>query len=310
MNTDTNQLFMILKQKYIMNMSQREIAEINGISTATVSRAIKEGVERGYVQISLNLPGNYNHKLEHMLLKKYNLQMVTVIKNELNDRTVILDDVARACAQYLDSIIKNGMLVGVSWGRTMLGVTKHVARQKLNDLKFITLSGGVSSSRTDTSVTSIVDNFANAYNAIGYSLALPMYLKNESIAEAIKTDAQFKNIYDMLDQLQIAIFSVGAVDNASLLYEEGYISNSKIKLLREEGYVGDICARFYKPDGSYPDSTVNIYSTGINLDQLRAVPQKICVVAGKEKSMALKGALNGNLVDVLFVDETTAENLL
>ena len=45
------QLFRILKQHYIQDMTQREIAVSEGLSTATVSRLIKEAKEAGFVNL-------------------------------------------------------------------------------------------------------------------------------------------------------------------------------------------------------------------------------------------------------------------
>ena len=58
MAVSREQLFRILKEHYILDMSQKEIAKLEKLSTATISRLMKEAKAQGYVKIELNLPDN------------------------------------------------------------------------------------------------------------------------------------------------------------------------------------------------------------------------------------------------------------
>ena len=64
MAVSQDQLFRILKEHYIMDLSQKEIARMEKLSTATISRLIKDAKEQGYVRIELNLPDNSLPDLE------------------------------------------------------------------------------------------------------------------------------------------------------------------------------------------------------------------------------------------------------
>ena len=84
------QLFRILKDHYAQGMTQREIAKQEGLSTATISRAIREGIERGYVTITLNLPTDSVPDLENTIKQTFGLQRVCVVKASVDDPDVIL----------------------------------------------------------------------------------------------------------------------------------------------------------------------------------------------------------------------------
>jgi DNA-binding transcriptional regulator LsrR (DeoR family) len=80
--------------------------------------------------------------------------------------------------------------------------------------------------------------------------------------------------------------------------------------LNEGGIVGDIATVFYRADGSSDGIALNNRSTGPSLDVIRAVPRKICVIAGPSRLPSLKGALAGKYISDLIIDDGTAAALL
>ena len=80
--------------------------------------------------------------------------------------------------------------------------------------------------------------------------------------------------------------------------------------MNEGGVVGDIATVFYRADGSSDGIALNNRSTGPSLDVIRKVPRKICVVAGASRLPSLRGALAGEYVSDLIIDDGTAAALL
>jgi deoxyribonucleoside regulator len=70
--------------------------------------------------------------------------------------------------------------------------------------------------------------------------------------------------------------------------------------------VGDVATVFFRADGSWRDIPFNNRASGPDLDVLRGVSRRICVVAGAAKVPPLLGALAGGLISDLVVDEGTA----
>lgn len=304
------QLFRILKDHYAQGMTQREIAKQEGLSTATISRAIREGIERGYVTITLNLPTDSVPDLENTIKQTFGLQRVCVVKASVDDPDVILQDVAASFADYMDILIRPGDSIGLSWGRTLAALASCLHPKTVENVSFVSMNGGVSSSISDTSVEQVVRAFARAYDAKAYWLPLPSYVSNGQLADALMKEDYVEAFFRQVAGTNIAIFSVGGLITTSLLFNSGYFTEEGYRELIKKGYVGDICSRFFKADGSHKDNELYNRSIGITLEELKQKPRKICIVADVQKAKALQGALHGGYIDELFVDEKTATELL
>ncbi|MEI8634591.1 sugar-binding domain-containing protein [Vibrio sp. PP-XX7] len=49
---------------------------------------------------------------------------------------------------------------------------------------------------------------------------------------------------------------------------------------------------------------------GMELDLIRKCPRVVALAGGLDKSLAIRGALNGGYIDVLIIDYTTAKTLI
>lgn len=107
------------------------------------------------------------------------------------------------------------------------------------------------------------------------------------------------------------MFSVGALraEIPSHVYAAGYLSRSELNKLALDKVVGDVCTVLIRPDGSWSDISLNRRATGPSPDQLRRIPRRFCVVAGKNKAQSLLGALNAGVATDLVCDKAIAEKV-
>lgn len=310
MAVSREQLFRILKEHYVLDMSQKEIAKFEKLSTATISRLIKEAKTQGYVKIELNLPDNSVPELEKKIRDRFGVNYVSVTRVQVEDQDMILHDVAQPFSDYLYSVMRDGDVIGLSWGRTLCKMALDLRVKEPRDVTFVSLSGGVTIDVTETGVEQTVRRFARAFEAQGFAFPLPAYLANEIMKEAVLSDEQFSELFSLIRKAQIAVFSVGPLNTSSLLYESGYYSYEEMQELIARGFVGDICGRLIRSDGNFEKEGEYTHTVGITLEELRSKPHKMCVVTQPEKAKVLSSALKGQFVDELFLDERTAEQLL
>ena len=310
MAVSKEQLFRILKEHYVLDMSQKEIAKFEKLSTATISRLIKEAKTQGYVRIELNLPDNSVPELEKKIRDRFGVNYVSVTRVQVEDQDMIIHDVAQPFSDYLYSVMRDGDVIGLSWGRTLCKMALDLHVKEPRDVTFVSLSGGVTIDVTETGVEQTVRRFARAFYAQGFAFPLPAYLANEIMKEAVLSDEQFSELFALIRKAQIAVFSVGPLNTSSLLYESGYYSYEEMQELIARGFVGDICGRLIRYDGNYEKEGEYTHTVGITLEELRSKPHKMCVVTQPEKARVLSCALKGQFVDELFLDERTAEQLL
>src|SRR5690625_1037573 len=89
-----------------------------------------------------------------------------------------------------------------------------------------------------------------------------------------------------------------------------YLGDADYASLHADGAVGDIATTFFDGDGCSDSIRLNARSTGPDLEALRSVSRRICVVSGVHKIEALRAALAGAYITDLIIDEHTAHALL
>ena len=103
---------------YNQNVSQQRIAGMMDLSRPTVCRLLSAAREQGVVRISISgLEEMQNWELEWKLEKKYHLHRVVIV-NAAPTEEELKDALGKAASRYLESIIKDGNVVGVSMGST------------------------------------------------------------------------------------------------------------------------------------------------------------------------------------------------
>jgi len=74
--------------------------------------------------------------------------------------------------------------------------------------------------------------------------------------------------------------------------------------------VGDINLRYFDTSGKAIASDLDDRVVGLALEDFRAIPHVVGIAGGAAKLDAIRGALEGKLVDVLVTDHVTAQRLL
>jgi DNA-binding transcriptional regulator LsrR (DeoR family) len=121
-----------------------------------------------------------------------------------------------------------------------------------------------------------------------------------------------KRILDLQHRMTMAIFGVGSIHAGipSHVYSDGYLDEEDLGQLADDQVVGDVATMFFRADGSHRDILLNRRSTGPDLDRLREVRRRICVVSGESKINGLRGALAAGLATDLILDEGSARRLV
>ena len=104
---------------YVEEMTQNAIAETLGIGRITVVRLLAEARAMNEVRISLNRESAGLARLEIELQKAYGLPEVIVAPisaGAADPRPVV----AAAAGDYLSSLLRPDMKIGLGWGRTLL----------------------------------------------------------------------------------------------------------------------------------------------------------------------------------------------
>jgi deoxyribonucleoside regulator len=297
------------KLYYLLDYNQNEIAEKLGVSRPTVSRLLQQAKSEGIVQINIMDPFEDVENLAHQLEIRFNLKRAIVAPIPQFENHIIKNYLGEKAALYLDEIVKDQDIIGVTWGTTLYHIAVELRQKYVKDVKVVQLKGGVSHAETNTYASEILYLFGKAYNTTPLNLPLPAIVDHVVVKQAMEADRHIHKILDLGKKANIAVFTIGSIKKESLLFQMGYFTENDQKALNEKA-VGDICSRFFDKEGEVCNESLNERTLGVKLEDLRNKEYSILVAGGPNKIEGIYGALKGNYANVLITDQFSAKFLL
>ena len=111
---------------YIDKISQTAIAQKLKLSRPTVSRLLQLAQDQQIVQIKINNPFEEVSDLPNELASKYGLQKVLIADQIGDSYSSILDQIGQISAQYLEQIVRDNDIIGLTWGTTMAAIARYL----------------------------------------------------------------------------------------------------------------------------------------------------------------------------------------
>lgn len=285
-----------------------------GVSRSTVSRLITFARSSGLVEIKISTALGQAPGLERAFADRYGVQAHVVPVPETVSDVDRLDRVAMFGGRLLTTFFGSDMVMGVAWGTTLSAVSRNLAPKRTHNSHVVQLNGAANTRTTGVSyATDIIRTVADAYGALSQGFPVPAFFDYPETRQMLWRERSIKRVLDLQDRMDLAVFSIGVHGGAvpSHVYSAaGYLEKSDIDELDADGVVGDIATVFLRSDGSYDRIALNERASGPRLDRLKAVPRRLCIVAGEYKLTALRGALAGGLITDLVIDDLSAATLL
>lgn len=308
MDMQRRTMTMISKLYYEENMTQQQIAKQTGLSRMKVSRILQKAKEEGIVRIIIDYSGVYP-ELEQDIKGKYKLKDVVIVDTSIGNSSK--EQVASAAAYYLERHLEAGSTVAVGWGSTMRLIPDYIQKMDDPELLFSPIIGGHGQSELDMHATTIASNLAKRTGGRSLSLIAPALVKNKEEKAFLTDDNQVKRVIERTAQAEYAVFSLGnPLAKDSSIKKSGYISEADLRQLEKEDAICDVVSVVFLDKNSHI-CCENIIERciGITEEQLKRIPNKICVVESEEKYDSVRSALEAGYIDILITDQDTAEYL-
>jgi len=302
----------IAKLYYEANLNQVEIASRMGLSQATVSRLFKRAKEQGIIRISVHIPSGVNADLEESLIKKYGLKDAIVVDTISEDENQIMRDIGASAAYYLEAVIKDFEVIGISsWSSTLLALLdsmRPVPGKK--GISVVQILGGIGNPSAEVHAARLTSRLAHLVNGTAVFLPAPGVVGSEASLRVLTDDLYVQEATNLFDRVTLALVGIGAIEPSKLLTLSGNIfSMEEQAYLRGLNAVGDILLRFFDANGSLIESSFNNRVISMKLEQLQKVDRSIGIAGGERKYAAILGALRGRWINVLITDRWSAEKL-
>lgn len=299
----------VAKLYYRSDYSQQKIAQELGVSRPSISRLLQYAKDKGYVNIQIVDPVEDMSHMEQRLKDKLHLKDVKIASSTINDEEEIKKYIGITAARYLDSIIKDGDIIGVGWGTTLYNMSQALVPKAIKGSQVVQLEGGVSHSEWNNYAREILESFAANFDTVAQYMPLPVIFDTKETKELVDKDRYIKRVLELGRHANIAIFSVGTVRPNALFFRLGYTGIEEQEKIQKSS-VGDICSRFFDVEGRICNRDLDGRTVGITLSELRDKEFSIMISGGEAKINAIRAALKGRYANVLITDQFTGKALL
>ncbi len=296
---------------YEEGLTQAEIAQRIGTSRSTVSRLLQEAREAGWVEIIIHHRWKTVPAVEQELAARFALRGVRVLAGEDRQHDELLRGLGVLAAEYLDGLIQDGHILGISWGTAIYNTVQALRPRRKVSVTVVQMIGAVGRGDPLIDGPDLARSLAHIYGGEYRCLHAPLVVEDARIKEALLQEPHIRETLALARQADVALVGVGSpVAEVASLLRAGYVDIKTLATLQEQGVVGDVCARHYDIHGRVLDLDINRRIVGIELKDLHRIKVVIGVAGGNGKAEAIVGALRGHHINTLVTDEATALRVL
>ncbi|MBD1381747.1 sugar-binding transcriptional regulator [Metabacillus arenae] len=307
---EKRQLVKVSNLYYIDGWTQTQISKKIGASRPIISKQLNMAKEAGIVEVFIKDECVHTVELEQQLEKKYGLEEVVVAPTIGLTPEMVKRTVAQAGAHYISKNLKNVKYLGISWGTTIAELVKEYSSEQRKDIKIIPLEGGIGRQRIEIHANQLAYELAQKMDSTCSYLYAPAIVESEELKDRLMEMSDIKIVLEEGKNVDMAVIGIGNPLKESTLKKIGYLQNGDLDDLCAMGAVGDIGFRFFDKSGVPIRHPLNNKVIGLSLNQLKKIKKVIAVADGIHKLESIIGALRGNYVNVLIIDEQTASMIL
>lgn len=293
---------------FVAGHTQSQIGRALGITRLRVNRLLAQAREEGIVQISIagRLAGCVG--LESELKRKFGLQGAVVVPTP-HDQRLLPQMIGTAAGQYVGSRLKDGLSIGVGWGRTLRFSLRSIPRRNYKNISVVSLMGGLTHSSL-INPHETASHLADILGARCYYIAAPALTDNEATRNVMMNQPMLRDVFERGRAVDLALVSAGDLAEANTVQAVGLIDAGDVASLKASGAVGDLCCHWIDSAGREVDHPLNRRVIGLAPSDLAQAKCVIVASGGRNKVRALRGALEAGCAGVLVTDEQTAQSLV
>ncbi|MDO5641714.1 MAG: bifunctional sugar-binding transcriptional regulator/dihydroxyacetone kinase subunit DhaK [Paracoccus sp. (in: a-proteobacteria)] len=292
---------------YEEGLTQGAIAEQMGVSRPSVNAYLAEARARGIVNIEIDPEKFRSLSIAQALRDHFNLQDCLIIPGERGERSLITrlgDAGARVLARYL----KSGDTLAVTWGRTVLSLADQLVRPGLRDMRVVQATGGTTA-KIPWTPEACASRLAKALNARAIPVSAPAIVSSAEVRQTLLRETVLAEQLDILAEANIIVMGISSLRPESTIHSSGFLDGGMQQVYDQQA-VGSLVGRFISVRGEPVIGPMHDRTIGLDLEQLRHIPQRIAVAGGMDKVAAILAALRGGYVSVLVTDIATGRGIL
>jgi DNA-binding transcriptional regulator LsrR (DeoR family) len=300
----------VARQFYLEGVSKVDIADRLGISRFRVARLLDSARESGLVRIEIGFPGGaLDAGLSAELCSAFGLRHAFVFnfpEDFAEVESPLRQRLGEAAGQVLMDLIAPGDVLGLTWSRTLSGLT--AALTQLPPCPIVQLTGAVPPP-DGRDLLELVRGVARVGGGTAHVFYAPMLVSDAATAAAIRRQSDIAEAFALIPSVTIAVVSIGAWEaGLSTIYDA--ITSAERSSLTDVGVRAELAGVFIGADGAPVETPLDSRMIVTPAALFTRIPFVLGVAYDAAKSPAVLAAIRGGLVHGLVTHTDLARSLL
>jgi DNA-binding transcriptional regulator LsrR (DeoR family) len=297
----------VARRYFLEDRTKVQIAAELHLSRFKVARLIDLARTSGIVRITIATPGTIDTELSMLLRERLALRRALVVNTVDDDDAMARGHIAEVAARLLTEVLTPSDVLGLSWSRAVLATAERLTR--IPACAVVQLTGGLTSPDVTASLIDAVDRLARAGGGRGYSFYAPMFVSDPASVEVVRRQPETAAAFARFSDVTVAVVGVGSWQPVRSDVHDAVTAEERAALHRS-GALADLAGTFLDVHGTPLTMPQSRRIIGIGADQLKAVPDVVCVAYGKERAPAVSAAIRAGYVTSLVTTAALAQELL
>ena len=290
-------------------LTQSAVAKRLQIPITRAHRYIARAQNEGLVRVFVDVKAGSCVRIETEILETYGLDMCWVSMDVPEYDTLPLRSLSAKGADFLMRLVSgvDHRVVGIGHGRTLAASVDAMSRVSGDNLKFVSVLGGLTRSYA-TNPYDVIHRLNQKTGAKAYLMPLPMYANSARDKEVLLAQSCLEATTRLAEQATLYIIGIGEVskteDNHSTALDV-FVGSKNAKALYNSGARAEVLGQFLDAEGKVLETDWHDRVMSTPLENLRG-REVVAIAGGKSKTAAILATLRSGLLTGLIIDEATA----
>ncbi|KQS88662.1 MULTISPECIES: sugar-binding transcriptional regulator [unclassified Rhizobium] len=294
---------------YAGGLTQSDVAKRLGLSSLKAHRLIQRANQEGLVKVYIDGEVSECVELEQKLSARYGLDYCEVVP-DFDPEDLPLKALGISGAQFLKrEIEKDGsMLIGMGHGRTLAACVEYLPRTANNDVRFVSLLGGLTR-KFSANPHDVIHRLAERTGAEAYVMPVPFFANTIEDRDVLFNQWGVREVFDLATSADLLLVGIGTVEREASLIATGMIEKSELEEIKNNGGAGELLGHFFDDNGQPIETLLSNRTFTLSREDL-SNRRIVAVAGGKVKARAIRAVLESRLLSGLITDEKTAQSLM
>ncbi len=295
---------------HVAGNTQHEIARKLQISRPTAQRLVAFALERGLIKVRVNHKVASCLELAIALRQRYNLAVCDVVPVNADSADQVLRKIAVAGAQVMESYLNEvkPKIIALGSGQTIKAVVGELNMLARPQHRLLSLVGTIARDGSSNPYDAALQA-AEKIGAKCFLIPAPLLADSPEERKQWCHHRLYRIVEELSNQFDVAFVGIGDIRLGCPLHRDGFLTSEEVMELLKAGAVGDNLGWAFNDAGELVRASTQQRVTSI---QLRRPPKKpvIAFAGGEHKASAVLGALRGQWINGLVIDEICARMIL